>query len=121
LIHQQQITHTEIRLAYWLLIEFSEGFEELYYQRKTGRLHFCRQSVHALLHLAQQVTHCGPPGYTTQFTMEQMIGDLGSEIKQHSNPYANLSQRGLRRAQVNALKAMVPDLNAVTNTLPCGA
>jgi hypothetical protein len=35
---------------------------------------------------------------------------LGKEIKQPSNLYANLSEHGLHRLQVNALKAMIPDL-----------
>jgi hypothetical protein len=52
-----------------------------------------------------------------------MIGNLGKEIKQHSNPFANLSQRGIRHAQVNAIKAMIPDLeqNKATKGLPHGA
>ena len=44
-------------------------------------------------------------------------------MKQHSNPFANLSQRGIRRARVNALKAMIPDLDvdgAIENHLPPG-
>jgi hypothetical protein len=42
--------------------------------------------------------------------MERTIGNLGEEIKQHSNPYANLSQRGKLRCQFNALKVLIPDL-----------
>jgi len=36
---------------------------------------------------------------------------LGEEIKQHSNLFSNLSQHGIRQAQVNVLKAMIPQLN----------
>ncbi|ETW75713.1 hypothetical protein HETIRDRAFT_422383 [Heterobasidion irregulare TC 32-1] len=121
LVHQRRISQKELRRAHRLLIEYAEDFEVLYYQRRTSRLHFCRQSIHALSHLARQVTRCGPPGYTTQYTMERMIGDLGSELKQHSNPYANLSQRGVRRAQVNALKTMLPDLERNVKEFPRGA
>ena len=47
---------------------------------------------------------------------------MGEEVKQHSNPYANLSERAVRRAQVNALKTMVPALDSNSqNTLPRGA
>ena len=46
--------------------------------------------------------------------MERTIGNLGQEIKQPSNPYANLSQRGLIRAQVNALKAIIPALDTTS-------
>lgn len=53
--------------------------------------------------------------------MECAIGNLGQEMKQHSNPYANLSRRGCRRAQVNALKALIPDLEPDGEKLPRGS
>ncbi|OBZ70829.1 hypothetical protein A0H81_09275 [Grifola frondosa] len=111
LLHQRSITREQLQQARILLIIFLEEFETFYYQRKASRIHFCRQSIHALSHLADQVPQLGPPIYMTQFPMERIIGDLGSEIKQHSNPYANLSQRAVRRGQVNALKAMIPSLD----------
>ena len=52
--------------------------------------------------------------------MEQTIGNLGQEIRQPSNPFANLSQRALQRCQVNALKAMIPDLEKSAPTVPQG-
>ena len=39
-----------------------------------------------------------------------MIGNLGEEIKQPSQPFANLSERGLHRCQVNALQSVLPHL-----------
>lgn len=50
-----------------------------------------------------------------------MIGNLGEEIRQHSNAYANLAQRALRRSQINALKAMLPNLETSEYVLPRGA
>jgi hypothetical protein len=43
--------------------------------------------------------------------MERTIGNLGEEIKQPSQPFANLSEHGLRRSQTNALKVMLPHLD----------
>jgi hypothetical protein len=43
--------------------------------------------------------------------MERTIGDLGREIRQPSNPFANLAQRALRCSQVNTLKNMYPELD----------
>ena len=43
--------------------------------------------------------------------MERTIGDLGAEIRQPSNPFANLTQRALQCAQVNGLKSIFPDLD----------
>jgi hypothetical protein len=59
-----------------------------------------------------------------QWTLEWTIGNLGEEIKQLFNPFANLSQHGIQHAQVNALKALIPDLTpdkADANHLPHGA
>ena len=53
--------------------------------------------------------------------MARTIGNLGREIKQPSNPYANLSQRGVRLYQLNALKAMIPDLESDQDIRPCGS
>jgi hypothetical protein len=53
--------------------------------------------------------------------IEQTIGNLGQEVKQLSNPFANLSEQGLRRAQVNALKAMIPTLEPNNNRPPRGS
>ena len=63
------------------------------------------------MHLLHEVVRLGLPICSSQWTLERTIRNLGEEIKQHSNPFANLSQRGIRHAQVNALKAMVPDLD----------
>ena len=43
--------------------------------------------------------------------MEHTIGDLGQEIQQPSNPFANLAWCALRCLQVNALKSIYPDLD----------
>ncbi|KAJ7598484.1 hypothetical protein C8J56DRAFT_1000189 [Mycena floridula] len=59
--------------------------------------------------------------FLAQWTMECAIGNLGQEIQQHSNPFANLSQRAVLRAQINALKAMIPDLEPEKSELPSGA
>jgi len=53
--------------------------------------------------------------------MEQTIGNLGEEIWLHADPYANLSQRVIERACVNALYALAPDLLHTTGKLPAGA
>lgn len=53
--------------------------------------------------------------------MERTIGNLTQELRQPSNPYANLSQHALLRCQINALKNIVPDLVEPTSHLPRGA
>ena len=77
-----------------------------------------------MVHLPREVLRIGPPVCSSQWTLERTIGNLGEEIKQPSNPFANLSQRGIRRMRVNALKALIPDLapdRNDANYLPRGA
>ncbi len=54
IIHQYKIKTADILLAHNLLISFARDFEYLYYQRRVDRIHFVRQSIHALLHLVLQ-------------------------------------------------------------------
>ena len=70
--------------------------------------------------MSQETVRVGPCGCLSQWAIERTIGNLGEELKQPSNPFANLAQRGLRRCQTNALKAMVPDLDP-PKTLPHGS
>lgn len=110
LLHQRSISSSQLIEGHQLLVQFVLEFEELYYQRKASRIHFCRQSIHALLHIGPKVTRVGPGTYISQWCMERMIGILGQEIRQPSNPFQNLSQRGLRHACINALESIIPDL-----------
>jgi hypothetical protein len=121
IIHQYQIDRNDLQKSHEALLEFASEFEQIYYQRRTDRLHFVRQSIHAVTHLAPEVTRIGPPTCSSQWTMERTIGNLGQEVRQQSNAYANLSQRGLLRSQINALKAMIPDLDPLPPAMPRGS
>ncbi|KAF8574469.1 hypothetical protein K439DRAFT_1649767 [Ramaria rubella] len=73
-------------------------------------------------HLVEYRIPClGPPMLTSQWMMERMIGNLGEEIKQPSNPYQNLSQHTLQWCQVNMLKELIPGLQKEKLNFPQGA
>ena len=110
LISQHSITRDEVINAHRLFMEFVIEFEDLYYQRKLEQLHFVRQSLHALTHYAHEVEMKGPLICASQWTMEHTIGNLTEEIRLHSDPFANLTKRAVRRARINALKSMIPSL-----------
>ena len=106
------------------LTSFAQEYEMIYCQRLATRIHFMRPCIHSLVHLPHEVVRLGPPICSSQWTLERTIGNLGEEIKQHSNPFANLSQRGIRCARTNALVAMMPDLDLERTTkaaLPRGS
>ncbi|KAI0070681.1 hypothetical protein K474DRAFT_1713122 [Panus rudis PR-1116 ss-1] len=108
ILHQRKISIAQLKEAHIALITYVEEFEALYYQRREDRLHFVRQSIHLLVHVAPETFRLGPSTLYSQWMMERTIGNLGEEIRQPSNPFANLAERGLRRSRVNALKAMYP-------------
>jgi hypothetical protein len=120
-LSQHSITSTDLCKAHKVLNDFCDEFELLYYQRRVDRLHFIRPVLHTLRHLALEVQRVGPLACSSQWTLERTIGNLGEEIRQPSNPFANLSQRGIRRCQVNALHAMFPDLDPLVSTLLRGS
>ena len=110
LVHQRSISREQLATAHQTLLEYSLEFEHLYYQRKSARLHFVRQSVHSLTHLAPETHRLGPLSLSAQWTMERVIGVLGSLVKQPSNPFANLTEQAKKMAGINSLLAMWPQI-----------
>jgi hypothetical protein len=96
LMNQHNISQDNVHDAYLALVSFAQEFEEIYCQRLVTWIHFVRPCLHSLVHLPHEVIHLGPPLCSSQWTLERTIGNLGEEIKQHSNPFANLSQQGIR-------------------------
>ncbi|KAF8991354.1 hypothetical protein BDQ17DRAFT_1255007 [Cyathus striatus] len=118
---QHSITSEQLRKAQQLIIDFSEEFELLYYQRRTDRIHFIRHSLHSLAHGAAETVRVGPTAIYSQWTIERTIGNLGEELRQHSNPYQNITQRAIFRAQTNALAVMIPSLLPSVSAFPRGS
>ncbi|KIL56752.1 hypothetical protein M378DRAFT_88875, partial [Amanita muscaria Koide BX008] len=111
LINQRSITPNEIELADRMLIEWEMEFEHRYYGREFRRLHFIRPCVHVIAHGARETVRCGPLNLLAQWALENTIGNLKREIHLHSNPYINLAECGVLRAQMNALKILIPYLD----------
>ncbi|KIL54607.1 hypothetical protein M378DRAFT_92233 [Amanita muscaria Koide BX008] len=110
ILQRRVITPEKLRDAHNLLLDFIEEFEDLYYRRQESRIHFVRHSVHLLSHIAPETVRAGPLACYAQWTIETLIGNLGSEIRQDRDPYANLAQRAILRAQLNSIQALFPDL-----------
>ena len=92
LMNQHRISEANVCDAHWALLSFAQEFELLYCQCMPTHIHFIRPCMHSLVHLPHEVLRIGPPICSSQWTLECTIGNLGKEIKQHSNPFANLSQ-----------------------------
>ena len=124
ILQKWAISPDDLRRGHRLLSEFTSEFEQLYCQRRADRIHFVRQSIHLLMHLASETIRIGPLSCYSQWTIETAIGNLGAEIRQDRNPYANIAQRGILRAQLNAILAMFPNVKLgidSDDTFPRGA
>jgi hypothetical protein len=63
-----------------------------------------------LTHVAPETIRAGPLACYAQWTLETAIGNLGREIRQDRDLYANLTQRAILRAQINSLQARFPGI-----------
>ena len=111
LLQQWVISPADLQHRHRLLCGFVKEFEELYYQRCKDRIHFVRQSIHLLTHIASETIRAGPLACYAQWTIETAIGNLGNEIRQDHDTYANIAQQGVLCAQLNSILAMMPELN----------
>ena len=113
---QRSITRAQVAEAQSCLVQFLEEYENIYYQCCLYCIHFCHPAIHTLAaHGPSEVIQAGPGVYSSQYTMERTVGDLGQGIWQPSNPFSNLSARAMRRCQQNALKALYPELDPTSN------
>ena len=112
MIHQRTISRSQVDEAHQLLHQWVLDFERFYCERRPERLHFVRQCVHSLTHLARETTRLGPLSLSSQWTMERVIGYLGSLLRQPSNPFRNLAAQTRRVATTNALCAMWPEFQS---------
>ncbi|KAF8325832.1 uncharacterized protein EI90DRAFT_2931073 [Cantharellus anzutake] len=65
----------------------------IYYQHNIERLSTCPLTVHALLHLADDIENNGPPCMNWTFVMERWCGRLLPAVKSRVYPYKSLTRR----------------------------
>ena len=109
-LQRYSITRDELVKGHSRLMEFVREYETLYYQRMESRIHFVRQSMHLLTHIGPETLRAGPLSSYAQWTLETTIGNLGREIRQDRDLYANLTQRAILRVQVNSMHARHPNV-----------
>ncbi len=111
IINSYRIPRAALEHARDLVELATPEYEDLYVKRNADFLHLVRPVVHLYWHCPDQIVWHGSLVCRSQYTMERTIGDLGSRIKQPSNPYANLSQIAARRWQENGMKALMPQFD----------
>ena len=98
---QRRVKTHHLTLGHTHLLTYVERFEVLYYRRRLDRLHFIRPALHLLVHLFPEIYEVGSGPSHSQWTLENFIGNITLEAKQHVNPYANVAERAQCRVQVS--------------------
>ncbi|KAK4699900.1 hypothetical protein P7C70_g6352, partial [Phenoliferia sp. Uapishka_3] len=73
------------------LAKWVQDYELIYFQRKAENLKFCTYVLHAVLHLADNMTWCGPLHLYWSFIMERYCQMLGNLVTSKLHPYKSLS------------------------------
>ncbi|KAF8675268.1 Transposase family tnp2 [Rhizoctonia solani] len=90
------------------IIEYVEKFEEYYYQYDYDRLSVCRLTLHALLHVADNVLRCGPVWVAWSFSVEQYCWEIVGCARSKVVPYPTINRHILQMAQLALVACRFP-------------
>ena len=110
IIHQHAILGEQLVTMHGLLHQWVLNLKKLYCQQNPDWLHFVHQCVHSLTHLSREMHQLGPLWLSSQWTMERVIGYLGSLLRQPSNTFQNFAAQTQCVVISNALVAMFPEI-----------
>ncbi|KAF9515818.1 hypothetical protein BS47DRAFT_1391321 [Hydnum rufescens UP504] len=80
-------------------------YEKLYYQYDLERLSTCPLTLHAMLHVTEDIERNSQPCMNWSFVMEHWCGSLLPAVKSCVNPYITLARRQLHLAQLDQILA----------------
>ncbi|KAF7328012.1 hypothetical protein MKEN_00381900 [Mycena kentingensis (nom. inval.)] len=86
------------------IIDWVKKYERYYYQHNVSRLRACPLTVHALLHIADNILNAGPMWTYWNYITERFVGYLVRSSKSRKNPYASFARRLREIAQNSAIK-----------------
>ncbi|KAG8738793.1 hypothetical protein FRC12_016562, partial [Ceratobasidium sp. 428] len=89
---------------------YVERFEEYYYQYNYDRLGVCRLTVHALLHVADDVLCCGPTWVPWSFIIERYCREIVACVKSMVVPYSTVDKHVLQMSQLSTISARFAEI-----------
>ena len=78
----------------------------LYYQHKPERLPACPLTIHALLHIPDQIKWMGPCWTTWAFPIERQCGYFQHSIQSRRNPYMSMDRHLIDLSQLRQIKLL---------------
>ncbi|KAJ7206889.1 hypothetical protein GGX14DRAFT_366816 [Mycena pura] len=86
------------------VIDWVEHYEEYYYQYDSSRYSTCPLTIHALLHIPDDILRTGPMPCYWNYITERFVGFVVRSSKSRKNPYASFARRMREIAQNAAIK-----------------
>jgi hypothetical protein len=82
----------------------------LYYQYKYDRLCVCKLTLHAILHVPDDVIRCGPVWVYWSFSMERYCREITFCAKSKVVPYSTVNKHVQQLAQIGAISCRFPEI-----------
>ncbi|KAL5634296.1 hypothetical protein ACGC1H_006190 [Rhizoctonia solani] len=120
------VTNTRARIEQLKLdvAHYVEQFEELYYQYKYERMFLCKLTLHAILHVPDDIIRCGPVWVYWSFSLERYCREVTFCAKSKVLPYTAISKHVLQLSQVGAVSCRFPEIRKALlfgkNDVPVG-
>ncbi|QRV98449.1 Transposase family tnp2 [Ceratobasidium sp. AG-Ba] len=82
---------------------YVERYEEYYYQYNYNRICVCKLTVHALLHVAEEVIRCGPVWVFWSYLTERYCREIIACARQRALPFATVAKYVLQMSQLTSV------------------
>ncbi|CAE6462456.1 unnamed protein product [Rhizoctonia solani] len=92
------------------IANYVETFEKYYYQYKYERLRVCKLTLHALLHVPDDVLRCGPVWVAWSFSIERYCREVTACARSKVLPWTAIAKYVLQMSQLSALACRFPEL-----------
>ncbi|QRV77824.1 hypothetical protein RhiJN_05839 [Ceratobasidium sp. AG-Ba] len=89
---------------------YVERYEEYYYQYNYNCISVCKLTLHALLHVADDVLICGPVWVTWSYLTERYCREIIACTQQQVVPFATVARFVLQLAQLSAVAMRFPEV-----------
>ncbi|KAJ6479818.1 hypothetical protein C8R45DRAFT_1006060 [Mycena sanguinolenta] len=86
------------------IVEWVELYEKYYYRYEASRLPVCVLTLHALLHIPDDILNAGPMWCYWNYVTERYVGFIARSSKSRKNPYASFARCIRDIAQNTAIK-----------------
>ncbi|KAJ1301859.1 hypothetical protein OPQ81_009086 [Rhizoctonia solani] len=103
-------TTARIKALHKQIADYVETYERYYYQYDYERMRVCKITLHALLHVPDDVLRCGPVWVAWSFSIERYCREVTAGAKSNVLPWTSIAKYVLQMCQLSAAACRFPEL-----------